>query len=461
VTRLEQLLDELSRAPDAKQITTLAEEAIGYVRREDDPILWANLNGAIASSLVNSVRGKYTPELLEKVLAAYERALTVYTAEKTPAIWAQTQRNLGATHFGAVESGLGDGRKHIEAAIQAYQHALEVSPDKHNPGIWLMAQNELANALVLAAQWRGPSAFIESGRAYAAVLTTVSREASPADWAMLNLQLAGSLSESGSPEYTEDAIGAAENALLEIRRETLPVNWGEANLLLGGLYRGRREGIRGDNLERSVHSLDNALSVFTASSDPQNWYRAHYHRGPAYLFRQQGDRAENLRRSLESLRIAIDATPKEQAPETWGSLQDCAGQALAESGEVEAAIEAFESARAVLPPDPHSISWKQANRRLGQIYLDRKSGDPSENVERAIERLTAVQESLPTPDDPRAWSAHMLTLVRAICEGRWGAATAIARRPSSAWKRPLPYRRNSGTQYRLGTRHSIDSCCFT
>jgi tetratricopeptide (TPR) repeat protein len=410
VTRLEQLLDELSRATEAGRIVALADEALLHLKRDDDPMLWANLNGAAAASRVTVARGRYTPDLVERVLSAYQAALTVYTPDESPAIWAQTQRNVGATHLGAVNSGFGDARVHIEAAIAAYTHAVEIPHERHNPGVWLNAQFELGGALAMAAGWRGQPAFIESARAYDAALGVVSRDATPDIWAMLNLRLASCLSESGAREYEEAAIQAAEHALEVIGQETDPREWAEAHLLLGGLYRTRAAGDRGNNLERATRSLDLALSVITADSDPQGWYRAHYSRGPAYLFLRSGDRRDNLRRSLESLHIAIAATPHDQAPDARATFEVCAGQALFESDEIEAAITAFENTLATMPASWRPPSWRLANRYLGQAYLDRRTGDPDENIDLAIARLTVVQQSLPVPDDPNAWTVAYANL---------------------------------------------------
>src|SRR5687768_2807557 len=80
------------------RLQQLLNEALSELNRDDDPMLWADLNVGMATSLVESVGGKYTPELLRQVRAAYEDALTVYTPEETPAMWGETQRNLGAAH---------------------------------------------------------------------------------------------------------------------------------------------------------------------------------------------------------------------------------------------------------------------------------------------------------------------------------------------------------------------------
>ena len=406
---LETLLIQLSSAPDPPTTARLAEEAIGLVQRDQNPVLWASLHGAMAAGLAGACRGRYTEELFTKVRTAYEAALTVYTPDATPAIWGQTWRNIGATYMGAAQSGIGDPRQMIEAAIAAYQQSIRIPFDQQEASLWLSAQRELGRALGIAAAWRGPRAHVDSALAYSAALTHVDREAQPEMWAVLKLLCGSALNESGVVDVSEDAIRACEDALEILRVETHAADWAEAQLILGGLYRTRRAGRRDENLERATASLDRALQVYTREHAPQQWLRAHYHRGPAYVFRIHGDRRENLERAIESLQIAIDATPADREPAAWASLVVTLGQAFMDRVEgdrqenLEIAIRVLESGLGVLSPSP-ALSWTLGHRLLGLAYLERQGGDRQDNVERAIAALTTGAASLQPSENPQAWA---------------------------------------------------------
>lgn len=447
------VLEKLEKARDPSEIVRLAEEALCEVSREDNPLAWASLQGSLGAALVAEARGRYTDELFARVLQAYESALTVYSPEETPEIWAQTMRNIGATHLGALQSRIGDPRTHIEAAIAAYERALELPFEKFSPEIWLRCQQEFARAWEIAASWRGPEALVRAARAYKAALRVADRKADPQIRALLKLQIADCLNETGAEEFAEEAIAACEGALEVLRREQTPREWAQAHLIRGGLYRTRRPGDREENLERAISSLDQALSVFTKDTAPEQWYRAHYSRGPAYLFRVRGERAENLELALESLRIAVAGTPRARAPDAWAALLVTLAQVYLErsagerSENIEKAIAALESALAVLQPDPHSRPWILAGRYLGQAYLERRLGDPGENIEKARAALAAVQEALPRPDDPAAWCAAQANLAEVYRRRRRGEpqsnrAQAIAcfeaalAMPPQAWGDP-------------------------
>ena len=426
VSRLDIILDQMSTIRDAKRIAGLAEEALQLVTREENPLLWAALQASIGSSLVEAAADDFNGDLVARVLASYEAALCVYDPERTPDLWLTTQRNLGATHALALRSHVGDAREHVEAAIAAYEKALELGRRDSALSVWLRCQEELTGMLRVAALWRGPEALVRAAHACEEALQVVTREASPEVWAALKLDLGRCLFESGtaSDEVVQQSIRACEDALQVFRAETQPLGWAEANLVLGGAYRMRRSGDRGQNLERATECLNRALSIYTPKTEPEQWYLAHYQRGPAYAFRVHGDRRENQERALESLEITIRGTPCDHAPETWASLQltlgDVYRQRLAgdPAGNSERAVTALRSARAVLSPGRQPDLWLRASRSLGHAYLERTHDDTGEDLEKAITILEEVQAMPSATDDISEWCATYANLAIAYLQRR-------------------------------------------
>ena len=416
--KLNSALDALEQAREPVTIVRLANEALS-LPREQNPMVWASLHGSIGSALVASAQGRFSAELAARVIDAYQASLTVYTPQETPDIWAQTMRNLGATHLGALQSGVGDPQQHLQAAIAAYEKALELPPERHFPDSWLRCQQELAAAWEIASIWHGPPALVRAARCCETAAAGVDRQQRPELWAELKLKSANCLNETGVEEYSEEAIRACSESLEVLTAEHSAQQWAQAQLILGTLYRTRQHGDRELNLESAVASLNQALTRFTEETTPREWYTAHYNRGPAYLFRLRGDRAENLEQALISLRIAVARTPREQAPDAWAALlvtlaQVCLERRNGDPGEnTELAIEALESALEVLPADARSRQWTLARRYLGQAYLARHSGSRKENMERAIDALESVQGQFPQPDDPQAWCAAQANLAEA------------------------------------------------
>jgi tetratricopeptide (TPR) repeat protein len=417
---LNEMLDSLDHATDSGKIVQITEAVLVQLNRDENPKLWAILQGGLGASLM-ALTDPFTHERMERILDAYRASLSVLTPEEDLPIWRQTQRNLGATYLAAVEKRIGHPQEMIESAITAYEETVRPACGDEDAMIWLQSHRELASAYQAATQWRGPIAYVQSADALLACLSLVTRQGSAEQWAALKLMRAELLSESGLEAYVEEAIQEAKAALEVLTPDTQPQAWASAHLTLGGLYRTRPSGVREENLERATRSLDLALSIFTCETTPQEWYRAHYHRGPAYAFLVRGDRGENLERARESLQIAIDATPKEHAMEAWASLQVTLGQVYLERIEgqrqenLEAAIEVLESTLQQLPARPPSLAWLLANRFLGQAYLAREAGSLEANTLRAIEVLKAARESTPSPDDSAAWCTTNANLGIVYC----------------------------------------------
>ena len=354
-----------------------------------------------------------------------ESALTVFTPTESPEQWAATLRNIGRTHTDAVASGLGDTQDHVEAAITAFGRAATIAPEADRSQ-WVGAHCDLAATLRAAAPWRGTVAFEESANTYATVLRGLTRDRAPELWASLNAAHAEVLVAAGDVSRADEAIHAVERALEVYTCEATPINWAQAQLRLGQLFRRRPGGDRADNLERAAAALDAALRVYTPDAFLVQRLSAHYERGPVLVFRRGGDRNEYLRHALESLRIAAAAVPRDQAPDVWASLQVTIAQALLDRTDgdaqerIEDAIATLEAALPVIGKEPSSLSWILARRFLSQAYLERERGDPDDNLDRGIEALEAVLQRDSPDADRDAWTVAHVNLGQAYLRRRRG-----------------------------------------
>ena len=462
---IQELWKRIQAAAGPAERAELCEQALAHIRREDDPALWGNLHGALATSLVAASGHRFTSTTFQRVLESYEAALTAFTPTESPEQWAATLRNIGGTHTDAVESGLGDMAEHVEAAITAFARAATIPPEA-DWDEWVGAHCDLAGALRAAASWRGPAAFEDSAQTYAAVLGKLHKDRAPKFWASLNVAYAEVLVATGDLSRAAEMIRACERALEVYTLETTPTQWAQVQLMLGELFRARSDGDRADNLERATTALDASLRVFTEDAFPDEWLRAHYHRGPALVFRSGGNRNDNLRQALESLRIAAAGVPREAAPEVWAALQVTIAQALldrTDAGEqerVERAIAVLDAALTVLGDETPSLSSILARRFLADAYLRREGGDADENLDQAIHALEAAQQQDWAPTDLNAWTTAQVNLGQAYARRRCGdrvqnreraiAALEAALLPAGGWPAASGMGRCSGMAHAAG-----------
>src|SRR4028119_429491 len=166
---------------------------------------------------------------LERAIAFYTAALTVYTRDAFPQDWAMTQNNLAAAYTYRIR---GDKAENIEMAIASYTAALTVRTREAFSEKWALTHNNLAAAYTY--RIRGEKADnIELAIAfYTAALSVYTREAFPEYWAgtQNNLAIAYSNRIRGEKAQNIEMAIASYTAALSVRtREAFPEEIGRAS----------------------------------------------------------------------------------------------------------------------------------------------------------------------------------------------------------------------------------------
>ena len=228
------------------------------------------------------------------------------TRERAPLGWAATQNNLGSALTALGERGSGTAR--LEEAVKAFRDALKEWTRERVPLDWAMTQNNLGSALSRIGEREGdPTRLEEAFRAFRDALEEMTRERAPVDWAMTqsNLGLAlillgerqsetqltlevppdrvmtqsyfitsllhdpgsalASLGErKSSTALLEEAVRVLRDALLELTRERVPLQWArvQTNLGLAFWRLGERESGTA-RLEEAVKAFRDVLEEMT------------------------------------------------------------------------------------------------------------------------------------------------------------------------------------------------------
>jgi tetratricopeptide (TPR) repeat protein len=441
VKRPSKLLKRIRGTTDPQQRVAEYEAKLARVRRDDDPIKWAEIQGALAVSQTEAAGDQVGPEEFNAAVEHYLAALSVYTRAEHPEQWATTLCNSANAHLRAANAAPDDSQFHVESAIDDLAAATTIPPDAA-PVVWVNAHVDLAAALRTAARWRGPSALMQSAEAYEQVLGAFNRQANPEYWAALNAQYAEVLLASGDLSRMGDAIEASERALEVITRKRDPIWWAHLQLQLGVLHRVCPDGDRSDHLERATAAVDAALSVFKQERHPVPSVVSR-DTDPARSVALDTTTRERLgvtgwrTAHLESLRIAVASTSRDDDPERWATLHVAMARELLElfgrtEGDhqeyIEDAISALEAALDVLSADDSARIWVVANRCLGAALLDREAGDPDHNADRGIAALEEAQRRDDPPFDLDEWTVTQAQLGLAYAQrGRGDRAANTAK----------------------------------
>lgn len=307
-TRLWDALDDLIVAsPRDKQEEGIAclEGALAVYSLDRYPQQYAQTQLCLGNAYQERVAGDRRANL-ERAIACYREALRVYSPTRFASGYALAQNNLGNTYHLRIA---GSKRDNLEEALACYTRALGVFSKNEDPDTFAMVQNNRGNTyLKRIAGVRGDN--LEAAMAcYRDALEVYTPDDYPADYAMLHVGLGTAYRSrvAGSERQNlEEALAHYGAALRIYTPEHFPLNYAQVQLNLGGAYDERIAGNWRDNLEHAITAYTEALRFYTADAAPEQYALTHYALGNAYRARIAGDRTKNLERSLACYRTALE-----------------------------------------------------------------------------------------------------------------------------------------------------------
>jgi CHAT domain-containing protein len=259
-------------------------------------------------------------------------------------------------------------------------------------------------------------------------LTLVDRDNNPEQWAILQFELAQSLSKNPAGNLTnniEQAIEHYKQALEVYTRNTFPVPWADTQVALGNAYADRHQEERAENLEQAIEYYEQALNVYTSEDFPELWAQIQNNLGTIYGDRIREERANNLEQAIDHYEQALKVRTRESYPDDWGETENNLGEAYRNRlrGErvdnIKEAITHYQRALEVYTREKFSTKWAMAQNNLGLAYLGLTYPEfpysgldylehirkmRAENIEEAIVHLKLALEVYTREAFPNDWA---------------------------------------------------------
>jgi tetratricopeptide (TPR) repeat protein len=248
--------------------------------RFPQPKDWARTqyNLGLALVEVGARRGASGRADVEAALAAHRNALSVYSADDSPRLWAQTQMGI-ATAFmvlSAMESSQAARADDIRHAIETLDAAVAVRTRDQAPLDWGSIQNNLGKAYAELGRLTGDAVESRSllQQAIAAergALEIFSFERSPAEWAVAQSNLGDALLTlvQHDPSLIPEAIAAFQATQRVNTRESNPYEWARANVSIALAHLMAAQSGDASRLGLARSAAQEALAVFEAIDTPQ------------------------------------------------------------------------------------------------------------------------------------------------------------------------------------------------
>jgi CHAT domain-containing protein len=357
--------------------------------------------------------------MLNKAIAAFENALSFYTAEENPDNWASSQHGLADCYLQREGT---ERANDLEKAIQGFECALRVYTIEKKPSQWASTQYSLA--LAYQARIEGVKArnlekaifHIENA------LSVYTLHKQPLDWASCHYSKGlcyMTLTEVSKNGNLEKAVKAFEQSLTVFTAQTNLEKWARSLKPLGWAYYESAindEIMKKDRLEQAIKSYENALTVYKVDDNPDDWLYLQYALGLAYQQRVKGDKVENIKKATNLLKNALDSGCLSSKPEIWACLNTGLAMTftefsqIAEFGDVETAIEALKKALTHFTREKEPYLWATCQNNIGLAYLNSSSGKRSENIDAAIEAFENALLIQTREKHPLEWAGIQMNL---------------------------------------------------
>ena len=275
--------------------------------------------------------------------------------------------------------------------------------------LWQMAHGEENGDTEAIA---GASALFEKALGY------VSREASPADWAQTQSDLAVSLRKlgeiRGDANLLQRAADANRQALTVRNRVDMPEKWAATQMNLGNVL-ATLALVSGDtaNYYSAVTAYQEALKVYTVEESPADWSNAQTNLG--ITLAQIGNLSDGtffLEQAVAAFEAVIVVRDPENVPLDWAAAQGNLGSTLASLGDrrndretLMKAVAAYEAALTMLPRDRVPARWARIQNNLGDAWrLIGKRESGTEALEKALGALENSRQLRTREAVPLQWA---------------------------------------------------------
>jgi len=382
--------DRLTRVEEMPRRIALLTQAIGHVKRENAPLLWAILHSRRAATHYRNAAMADALQNQELALRDYNTALTILKPDNLPRTWMQAMQGRATC---LVDSGSGDQLSNVEQAISDLNTALVHISRESDPTGW--AQIHVSRGTAYRRRLTGDLAQ-NTQRAleeFELALTVLTRSRLPLQWAVTTMMRGEAHANAligDRAQHMERALVDYNDALTVLTRTQAPLQWAATLIQRANLYTNRSAGDRAQNLEQAIADYNAAMSVFTQATMPQPWSEAMKGRGVAYASRIEGKQRENQEQALSDLNAALTICTRERMPANWAIAmmergiiyqQRSAGDPQANQ---EQALSDYNAALSIITRQQFPLQWASLLWQRGNIYQERNAEDRSRNIELAL-----------------------------------------------------------------------------
>ncbi|MGH7891534.1 MAG: hypothetical protein ACREN0_04615, partial [Thermodesulfobacteriota bacterium] len=322
-------------------------------------------------------------EFLGRSVSAFEKAVTCYTPEESPAEYGEAVRGLERVRGLISDMEMAEASRG-EARAGNRDGGEEDEKPKERPVLKLVTEGAFERA-------EGPAP--GTGDEDNEIITLASEV------------------EFDNPE---EAAEYFEESLKRISKEEFPAEYASLKLGLGRAYGelGERAG-GANNFRKALKAYEDALAFYTRENFPVEFAGAES--GRAFSWMRLADQTGDIKgyeRAAASYNEALGVMTGESAPIEWGGIKENLGniyrtlaQMKGDAGEYRKALEEYKGALEAFGPGEHLTEYGRIQKNIGFIYgVLAGVEDRSEDYMQALDALTKALTAYGREETPAEYA---------------------------------------------------------
>ena len=398
----------------------LYKQTLSVVRKDNAEWEWANLIYRLG--VLYQMRSQEKPNQDQKnALSCFQDALTVFNKDNDPLSWAYA-------HFGCAGSlyilNEGNRSENLIMSLKHIKQSLNIFKEDTHPDIISTIWKNIAEIyqeLVTGIYDNDTEGSIDYMNRW---IDLFDKETFPREWALNNIFLGelfanrkGEKSPDERSEYIEKAISCLQRSLTILKKENMPQALARSSFRLSFLFRDRIAGDPFDNLEKAIKNCEESLLYYTLKKAPDKW---------ALLMR-------NLSFAYKALSTKYPVLNHEKAIDCFEQLLHFSEENSTAKKDIlfylselctlldtpvtsEKAIKYYKKFLAYINKKRGDKTYASASHNLANLYLNRKNGNPLDNMEKAIDYYEQALTVLKIEANPIEWATTMQYLSIAYAE---------------------------------------------
>jgi len=376
------------------------DEALSYYTLDKFPKVFARIQNELGKCYTLKAQVEYSESSLDEAKSCFEKSLKVFSLNEYPIFYALTKSNIADLITVDADK---KGYDNLDEVIEHYEEALTFLRYSENPKLYAGIQKKLGDIYRrLSVDNNDQELCIWATESYEEALRVYNHENFPVDYAKTKIGLSKTYEVLSEIEdditYIEKAIESYNDSLSILNKSEFPLQYAEIQTNLGNSYSSLANvKNQGDNSSKAVEAYNIALEFINPNDFPTDFAKTKNNLGVAYRASGVLEKdVEKLENAIECFNDCINILEGKGSDEEAGMIKNNIGDTCyaiysinREPDLLFKSIESYNDSKTTYNKESFPDDFALIERKIGKSYLELSRYKDYENYsEAAIQSFT-------------------------------------------------------------------------